>query len=278
MTDQEADKATGVDPESANAGDKVRRERQRSAIAFPYNALQEAGELPEKIHQHVGSGECSDSQLAAWLGMSAKASTFRVRVSSARTFGLIEAGTNESHRLTDLGKRFVDPQRCRDARSDAFLSVPLYKAVFDSYDGGVVPPAAALERQIALFGVAEKQKSRARSALEKSAEYAGFYEHGRNRLVRPGAHSSGERSESPSPPPQTKDESKGGGGRDGFEHDPMIVGLFKRLPRPEDAWTLQERQRWLQTAAQVFDLIYGDEDEGRVIVSIQNSREPPRVD
>lgn len=270
MTDGEADTVTArmeANPTAANVVNKVRRERQRSAIAFPYNALQEAGELAEKIHQHVGSGECSDSQLAAWLGMSAKASTFRVRVSSARTFGLIEAGTNEIHRLTELGKRFVDPQRGREARVDAFLFVPLYKAVFDSYDGGIIPPPAALERQISEFGVAEKQKGRARSALEKSAEYAGFYEHGRNRLVRPGAPPVSERDEVTPPP---KDERKGGSDGGGFDHDPMIVGLFKRLPRPDDLWSIQERQRWLQTAAQVFDLIYGDEDEGRITVSVSN--------
>ena len=255
--------------------------RQRSTIAFPYNALEDAGELAHRIHANVGHGECSDAQLGAWLGISALSSTFRVRVSSARTFGLIEAGSRECHRLTELGKRYVDPQREREARVDAFLTVPLFRAIFEHYDGNVVPPAAALERQIAAFGVAEKQKGRARSALERSADYADFYAHGRSRLVKPGLQAprpdKAEDQDNRPPPAVGGGTGGGSGGGGGFDHDPIIVGLFRRLPRPEDAWTIQERQRWLETAAQVFGLIYGDEDEGRIVVSIQNSRESPPV-
>ncbi len=242
--------------------------RQRSSISFPYNALPDITEIPQKIHQNVGNGECSDAQLAAWVGISPKASTFRVRISSARTFGLIEQGQNDDHRLTDLGRRFIDERRMRDARVESFLTVPLYRAIFDHYENGTIPPAAALERQIAEFGVAEKQKSRARAALEKSAEYAGFYEHGRNRLVKPGQSSL---AEAPAQVPAVV-PSKSGGGGDSFDHDPMVLGLFKRLPRPDDSWALHERQRWLQTAAQVFDLIYGDEDDGRIVVTVARDK------
>lgn len=269
-TEATAANASAANPElsSAQASDP----RQRSTIAFPYNSMEDAGELAQRMHDNVGHGECSDAQLAAWLGMSAKSSTLRVRVSSARMFGLIEPGVNDDHRLTDLGKRFVDPNRSRDAKVVAFLTVPLYRAVFDHYEDGVLPPAAALERQIAIFGAAEKQKGRARSVLERSAEYAGFFDHGRNRLVKPGVQPTGEGPSNPSPDP-AKERGGSGGNGGGFEHDPMIVGLFKRLPRAEDMWSIQDRQRWLQTAAQVFDLIYGDEDEGRIVVSVSKRDE-----
>jgi hypothetical protein len=36
------------------------------------------------------------------------------------------------------------------------------------------------------LGVAEKTKDRARQLFERSAEHAGFFAHGRNRLVMPG--------------------------------------------------------------------------------------------
>src|SRR5215211_3070782 len=39
----------------------------------------------------------------------------------------------------------VDPAQSREARAQAFLTVPLYKAIYDKFRGGVVPPAAALE-------------------------------------------------------------------------------------------------------------------------------------
>ncbi len=37
---------------------------------------------------------------------------------------------------------------------------------------------------------------------------------------------------------------------------PLIQGLFDKLPEPESEWSLQARQKWLQTAANIFDLMY----------------------
>src|SRR6185312_6375613 len=82
--------------------------RERSSIAFPYDNLAEAEQLALAIHQHVGPGDCEEDQLAAWLTQSPKSSGFRTQVSAARMFGLIEAGA-PGHRLTDLGRRIVDP-------------------------------------------------------------------------------------------------------------------------------------------------------------------------
>jgi hypothetical protein len=247
----------------------AKSERQRSSIGFPYNSLQDVAEFAEKLHANAGTAECSDAQLAAWLKMSPKSSTFRVRVAAARMFGLIAQGATDDHVLTDLGRRFIDPSRSAAARVEAFLNVPLYRQVFSHYEGGLVPPAAALERQIAAFGVAEKQKGRARAALEKSAEFAGFFEHGANRLVKPGLGPTAQPKNPQENQPSPKSNGSGGGG-DGFDHDPMIIGLFKRLPKPQDSWTLKERQRWLRTAAEVFDLIYGDEDDGKIEVGIRS--------
>jgi hypothetical protein len=54
------------------------------------------------------------------------------------------------------------------------------------YRGGVLPPATALSRDVVALGVSEKQKDRARLVFECSAEQAGFFEHGKQRLVMPG--------------------------------------------------------------------------------------------
>jgi hypothetical protein len=42
--------------------------------------------------------------------------------------------------LTDLGKRIVDPETHDGARAEAFLRVPLYRAIFDRYRGVKLPP------------------------------------------------------------------------------------------------------------------------------------------
>jgi hypothetical protein len=42
--------------------------------------------------------------------------------------------------------------------------------------------------------------------------------------------------------------------------DLLIRGLVDRLPKPNAVWSLDERAKWLRTAASVFGLIYKDSD------------------
>jgi hypothetical protein len=56
--------------------------------------------------------------------------------------------------------------------------------MFQQYEGHVLPPAAAIERQIESLGVPPKQKERARQTFSKSAQYAGFFHEGSGRFIR----------------------------------------------------------------------------------------------
>jgi hypothetical protein len=47
----------------------------------------------------------------------------------------------------------------------------------------------------------------------------------------------------------------GGGGRRGRLH-PFIQGLLDSLPEPETNWAEEGRTKWLQAAANIFDLMY----------------------
>jgi len=48
--------------------------------------------------------------------------------------------------------------------------------------------------------------------------------------------------------------------------DPLIQGLVDRLPKPDSTWSLDDRVKWLRTAANIFVLIYKAGDgEGREI-------------
>lgn len=233
--------------------------RQRSKIAFPYNNLGDAIEVAQAIHSHVGTGECDDTQLAAWLNLSPKSSGYRIQVSAARLFGLVESGGG--HRLSPLGRMIVDPQREREARAKAFMNVPLYSAVYEKYKGGVLPPAAAFERDIVGIGVSEKQTSRARQIFERSAEQAGFFESGKTRLVMPGVASRLAEDERPREEAREEDVNKGRGrGGDGSppDVDPIIQGLLARLPTSGEVWPEAERKLWLQLLEGSFKLIYKD--------------------
>lgn len=225
--------------------------RQRSKVAFPYMDLNAGLEVAHAIQNNVGNGECSLQQLSAWMGQSVKSSGFRVQMAAARLFGLIESDGAESYRLSPLGRRVVDPGNARKAKTEAFLTVPLFKLLYENHKEGVLPPAAALEREIAALGVAEKQKDRARQVFERSAEQAAFFEHGRNRLVMPAVRG-GEVKEDE----KAKDDTSGGGG--GL--DPVIAALIQKLPRGNKEWSADERVTWLQMMTMAFQMAYGATD------------------
>lgn len=242
--------------------------RERSTIGFPYGDLDSVVSLAQAIHNNVGTGECSDDQLAAWTNKSHKSSGFRTDIYAARMFGVMESPNSGQHRLTLLGRQIVDRSQSRAARAQAFLNVPLYRALYEKYRGTSLPAVAALEREINTLGVADKMKDRARRTFERSAEQAGFFEHGRDRLVEPGitqrdAAEAEERARLEREREARERENAGGGG--GYTPKglhPFIQGLLGALPdstlaaneHPE--WPVNDRIKWLQTAANIFDLIY----------------------
>lgn len=50
--------------------------------------------------------------------------------------------------------------------------------------------------------------------------------------------------------------------------DLLIQGLVERLPEPDTIWSLDERAKWLRTAASVFDLVYRDPERQRRAIGI----------
>lgn len=230
--------------------------RGRSTIVFPYADLPNAEQLTDTVY--TNGGECAPEQLAAWLTppVSFESGGFRSRVTAAQTFGLLERPRGRGQlSVTDLGQRILDPADAAAARVEAFLHVPLFAAVFKEHNGRRLPPAAALEQLITRLGVAPKQASRARQTLLKSAKRAGFLDGDSDRLVMPAGHD-GQAPPLPAgvPDPASKDPSPPP------ELDPMLRGLFERLPR-EGTWGQQERTHWLDAAKSIFVLVYGPVDD-----------------
>lgn len=252
------------DEDSSDEG----KARQRSKIAFPYSDYSAAAAVALAIHTNVGHGDCSAaSQLAPWMKQSAKSSGFRTQLAAARLFGLIDSGNAESYHLTDLGIRVIDPAQAKAAKAEAFLRVPLFKALYEKYKGGVTPPNAALEREIVALGVSEKQKARARQVFDSSAEQTGFREQGANKLVLPAVVVM------PSPPNQIADENGkggGGGGGDGIglDLDPLLLALLQKIPNRGQEWPAEKRLRWFKTFAMNVSQVY-DEDDTPVELKIE---------
>jgi hypothetical protein len=200
------------------------------------------------------------------------------QIAAARLFGIIASPSGGKYRLTDLGASIIDPTQSREARVTAFLNVPLYRAVFDKYRGGVLPgQAAAMERELVGLGVSEKVKDRARQVFERSAEQAGFFAHGRNRLVMPGI--AARQPDAPIPPDSAEEEAQqdlkkggNGGGGENTGVDPIIAGLLKRLPKSGDKWPKAQRKLWLQLLEGSFDLIYDDVEAPTEAASFEEKR------
>lgn len=174
-------------PESAAESDEAPpsggTERLRSTIAFPYNGLADAELIAKTLHESYG-GTASQDQLAGSLQTTPRSGTFRNKMGAARIFGVVSVGQGKV-KLTSLGDRLVDPKAQRQARVEAFMTVPLYRAIYDEYEGRALPPDEGLERKIAELGVSPKQTGKARQAMNSSAKLAGFFEIDRTRLIRP---------------------------------------------------------------------------------------------
>ena len=65
-------------------------------------------------------------------------------------------------------------------------------------------------------------------------------------------------------------------GRESTDH--LVQGLLDRLPKPNGVWALEDRARWLRTAACIFDLVYkaGDGDQGDIRVALVSQESPTR--
>lgn len=177
MSDQEVFESQ--DPEAGSGG----RQNVRSTIAFPYSPLQDAEQVARALRQR-GDTAAMD-EVAAEMQQTVTSGAFRTKMATARIFGVIEVSRGQVT-LTSLGHRLVDPAQVEQARVDAFLHVPLFKQVYEEYRGRNLPPAKGLEKQIERLGVSPKQVDRARQALMRSAEQAGFFRtSGTDRLVQP---------------------------------------------------------------------------------------------
>jgi hypothetical protein len=239
--------------------------REQSSIQFPYGDLDDALELAKAVHA-VGGQSCQVEQLAGYLKVSAAGGAFRARLAYPRIFGLVEYDRGNV-RLTPLGLRIVDASQEAAARVEAFLTVPLYKAIYEKYKSYTLPPPSGLEREMATLGVSSKQTDKARQVFERSARQAGFFWAGTDRLTLPVIKSNPETR--PIDEAKADDLSANGGSRNGpgtgaGELHPFIQGLLKTLPAPETEWAIPERVKWLQTAASIFGLIYKGEGSIKV--------------
>lgn len=197
---------------------EAQQERGRSELAFASYDLASCVALAKTLHEQ-GGGFARDDQLAALLGYkSTKNGAFLARLSAARQFQLI-AREGSGFKITPLAERILMPisvAQAQEALVEAFLAVPLFKAVYERYKGQELPQGLGLQNALRLqFNVAPKRIPVALRALMDSADTAGFFrtKGSRTQLIIPGAP--------PSPPTKPGDEIKEKGGGNGGSLPPQ---------------------------------------------------------
>ena len=257
--------------QAAEKAKPAQEKRQISTIAFPYLDLDIAIEVAQAMYETRGHGAMEAADLAATLDQTISGN-FRLKTGTARIFGLTEKEGRDLTKLSELGIKILEEQTEKEARSSAFLHVPLYAAIFENYKGQRLPPPKALEREIEALGVSGKQTDKARQAFERSARQAGFFSKGEDRLVKP--HFVGSPADDQSPPPdkdvgrqEEKDGGGGAGGGGGGQYHPFVQGLLQTMPEPGTLWMIEGRAAWLEAAANVFKLMY--QGDGKIRVSAE---------
>ena len=262
------DGATETKPEAKEVSAEA---NERSTVDFPYTDLDAAVEVVRGVH-NAGGTACDNDQLAAQLNLEAKGGGFRLRISGAKSFGLLTYERGGRVTLTQLGRQIIDGRSERSARMDAFLHVELYQKVFDQFKGGPLPPQAGLERALVSLGVGAGVSGRARQVMLRAAKQAGFFEHATDRLVKPAI-----RQEDRAVGEQTRsdgsvvgeqggrggNEGKGDGG--GAQHQ-LVQGLLATLPESGDEWSAQDRVNWLTLAASIFKMIYTEQSPTTITI------------
>jgi len=232
--------------------------RERSTIAFPYLPLDDSVEVAKAVHT-VGGQTCQWDQLAAQLQNSATSGGFRMRMQTAKLYGLLtyDRGTVT---LLPLGTRICDQDQEKAARAESFLTIPLYKAIYEQFKNGTLPPTSGLETAMVGLGVASKQKERARQVFQRSATQAGFFAFGTNKLVMPSIKASSTPVLTPEEEQEEPEIEKKKKESERERRHPLIEGLLKELPEPQTEWTTEDRKKWLEMASTIFNVIYKGSD------------------
>ncbi len=228
--------------------------RERSLIEFPYLSLDDSVEIAKTIHTTFGTN-CTRDQLAGQLQVASTGGGFNLRMGTAKMFGLVSYERGNIS-LTDLGMRVSDPQQEKAARAEAFLNVPLYRALFEKYKGKTLPSTASgLEAEMVTLGVAQKQKDRARQVFQRSAKESGYFWAGSDRLVEPPSGKKTVATIIEQPAPERREESIR---TTPDTYPPFIQGLLEKLPADGTVWPKEERLKWLKLAELAFDVMYKD--------------------
>lgn len=260
---------------------KLGSKRRVSGMFCPYYTLDQSVEVAKVIHEKAG-GSCDRAQLATLLGYNGvKNGAFLTRVTAAKIFGLISQHDDQL-KVTEAAHKIlhpVTPGQGERAKVDAFLTVPLFRKVFDEFNGINLPDEIGLKNLLLTqYEIVEERTGPSVRVMLDSAEQAGLFRAAGNRSkmvmpltaavapnppahrdASPAAGLNGDRSD------ERADSRRGGGGSggeggDGDDIDPAIRGLLRRLPPVGTPLTPTRRKAFIDAFTAYVAVVYPETD------------------
>jgi len=248
-----------------------KRGRSVSGIASPYWDNDASLKVADII-QNVGGGSCAADFLVSKLGYkSIQSGTYLTRVAAARMFGYVSTAQGKfvvtERALSALQP--VMPEDSINAKADAFLSVPLFAKLYEDFRGRTLPPEVGL-RNLFLnsYRILPDRIPDALRVFMNSAAQCGFFDSGRDRLIRPATNSAAAAPQAPpesptapqqqepsAPPDKPRWRDGGGDGGGGGIHS-ALIGLLRELPKPGESWTTTEQDQFLNAFTGLVKFIF----------------------
>jgi hypothetical protein len=250
---------------------KLGTQRRISAFSSPYFNLADSIEVAEVMHHRAG-GECDRAQLSGLLDYKGvKNGAFLSRVSAAKTFGLVEQ-ENDRLRITDRARAIISPvtdAEATRAKVDAFLSVELFKRLYEEFREGTLPSDVGLRNLLETkYQVLKDRAGPAVKVMKESAAEAGFFNVSSDRMVKPILPSRGAAPPTPKheEPRQNTELPKFRGGGNGGGHEPpaihpAILGLLEELPPAGTPMSQRKRDALIGAFTATVGFIYPDVEE-----------------
>ncbi|MGA2285266.1 MAG: hypothetical protein ABSG55_03220 [Dehalococcoidia bacterium] len=169
-----------VQPTELQQPARKRVTRVKAEERYPVYDLDSSIAVARAIREK-GGGSADLEHIAGFLDYgSTKSGSFISRIAAARQFALIERN-GSFYVPTRLANRIIIPEHPgvedRAARAEAFMSVTLYKSLYQRYKGGPIPPQAGLRNALETqFNVPRARTQLAYRVFMESAGQAGFFD------------------------------------------------------------------------------------------------------
>ncbi len=152
---------------------------------YPRHSLEKVLRIPRAILDQNAGKECSEADSARYVGVGCHG-PYRVEISSAIKYGLLERTTPGRLKVTDLARKILRPQNAGDevqGLREAVLNAPVIADVYKHYRGENLPDLRFFENALVdTFGIPAENVGEFISIFQSCLETAKLAERNNDKL------------------------------------------------------------------------------------------------